>query len=206
MLWRGGREGDKRGEAAVRTSWGLLAAAGVLKLRELKALTGWTWRMEAGFFSSPAQFVESLPLVPLSVSLNASLIVFDFFQIISFSVPLLILEPPSLSLSAELPAPLPWLCLSLSFSLTSSKCAQYWCFSLHHGPCDAFPPFSSLLCLPPFICQRFSVVFSPQVYALSCTQMYRYTSGFTELFWRQRPILIFILKLMENICFIIQNL
>lgn len=40
---------------------------------------------------------------PLSVSLNASLIVFDFFQIISFRLPLSILEPPSLSQRSSLP-------------------------------------------------------------------------------------------------------
>lgn len=127
------------------------------------------------FFFSPAQFVESLPLFPLSVSLNASLIAFDFFQIISFRLPLLILKPPSLTQRSSLP--LSNGSVFLSFSLTSSKCTQYWCFFL---PCDAFPPFSSPLCLPPFICQRFSVVFSPQVYSLSCTQTYRYTRGFTE--------------------------
>lgn len=77
---------------------------------------------EALFFS-PARFVESLTLVPLSVSLNASLIVFDFFQIISFRLPLLILKPPSLSQRSSLP--LSHGCLSLSFSLTSSKCTQY---------------------------------------------------------------------------------
>lgn len=38
---------------------------------------------------------------------------------------------------------------------------------------------ASPLCLPPFICQRFSPVFFPQVHVVSCTLMYR---GFKELF------------------------
>lgn len=64
----------------------------------------------------------------------------------------------------------------LPLSLTSSKSTHYWCFSLHHGPRDAF----LFLVLPPFICQRFSVVFSPQVCALSCTQMCGYNRGLAE--------------------------
>ncbi len=71
---------------------------------------------KAGFFP-PAQFVESLPLSPLSVSLNASLIVFDFFQIISFRLPLLILKPPSLSQRSSLPLSHGSVFLSLSHSL-----------------------------------------------------------------------------------------
>lgn len=71
---------------------------------------------EAGFFS-PAQFVERLPLVPLSVSLNASLIVFDFFQIISFRRPPLILKPPSLSQWSSLPLSHGSVFLSLSHLL-----------------------------------------------------------------------------------------
>lgn len=114
----------------------------------------------------------------LSVSLNASLIVLDFFQIISFRLPLLILKPPSLplSLSQWSSLPLSHGSVFLPLSLTSSKSTHYWCFSLHHGPRNAF----LFLVLPPFICQKFSAVFSPQVYALSCTEMCGYNRGLTE--------------------------
>lgn len=132
---------------------------------------------EAGF-SSPPQLAESLSLVLLSVSLNASLIVFDFFQIISFRLPLLILKPPSLSLCLSLMA----LSFSLSHSLPLNAHTIDVFFPSPSWPLWCFPLFSSTLCLPPFICQRFSAVFSPQVDSLSCTQMYGYARGFTELY------------------------
>lgn len=125
-----------------------------------------------GLICPAAQVIESLPLLPLSISLNASLIVFDFFQIISFRLPLLVFKPPSLSQRSSLLLSHGSVFLALSHSLPLNA-HGIDVFSLHHGPCDAFSPFSFPLCLPPFICQRFSAVFSPQVHALSCTQMYR---------------------------------
>lgn len=109
----------------------------------------------------PAPFVESLPLSPLSISLNASLIVFDFFQIISFRLPLLILKPLSLSQRSSRPLSHGSVFLSLSHSLPLNA----------HGidvflstvvPVMLFPPFSSSLCLLPFILSKvLCSVFSP---------------------------------------------
>lgn len=98
-----------------------------------------------GLIFPAAQVIESLPLFPLSISLNASLIVFDFFQIISFRLPLLIFKPPSLSQRSSLPLSHGSVFLALSHSLPLNA----------HGidvfPSIMAPVMRSLLLAFPFV-------------------------------------------------------
>lgn len=125
-----------------------------------------------GWIFPPPHFIESLPLFPLSISLNPTFIVFDFFQIISFRLPLLIFKPPSLSQWSSPPLSHGSVFLSLLHSLP-----------LNAHSIDVFLSIVAPVMLFLFLAfhfvsnllfvKWFSVVLSPQVCSLPCTQMYR---------------------------------